>query len=100
MTNTCCSKDHNIDIYSVEAGNLKSAYNWQRQAREHSTTDSQANSAAIDIDQVLKMDPSDKPRKNVEKQIIKIQSLIRGHLSRCRYQKYLFLFRVIGKKPY
>lgn len=48
----------------------------------------------------MEMPTNSEERIAIEKIVTKVNSLIRGHVERCKYKKYYFLHLVTGKKPH
>ena len=52
------------------------------------------------MQKIMEMPANSEERKSIERMVTKVNSLIRGHVARCKFKKYQFLFLVTGKKPH
>lgn len=52
------------------------------------------------MNKIMEMPANSEERKSIERMVTKVNALIRGHVTRCKFKKYQFLFLVTGKKPH
>lgn len=95
VAGNCCSNESNVDLQGqVEGGLVKRSFmnGYNSGIRRPKET--------LNLQKIMEMPKNSAERTSIEKMVTKVNALIRGHVQRCQFKKYQFLFLVTGKKPH
>ena len=98
VTSACCSHDVSVDIKNqVDNGNNPRLANQKSFVNINS---SGLKQKPIDVKEIQSLPKNSAERQRVEKLVSKVNAYVKGHITRCKYKRIVFLNLLTGQKAH